>query len=405
MKRALEMDAEDPLKEFRDRFALPGGIYLCNNSLGLPPKSAFTKMQAQMERWQTHGVEGWFQGDSNWYNFDQSIKKPLSRLLGAKFDEVAAMHSLTANLHLLLVSFYQPTKERFKILIEGPIFPSDLYALKSRIAQLGLDPQKCLRIVEPLQGEHCLRQEEIERVIEEEGASIALLFFSGVNFLTGQVLDMERIALLAQNQGCTVGYDLAHAAGNIPLRLHDWGVDFAVGCSYKYLCSGPGGPGIAFVHEKHHQKALPRLSGWWGNDPKTRFQMQLQPEFIPYGGAAGWQLSTPSILALTPLLASLEIYEEAGIDRLREKSERQTAYLLELLDPSKTVVITPRDPRQRGSQLSLLFPDAEKHLRRLEKKGIICDFRPPNIIRVTPSPLYNTYHEIYRFAEVLCSEF
>ncbi|HEY4832144.1 MAG TPA: kynureninase, partial [Waddliaceae bacterium] len=272
---------------------------------------------------------------------------------------------------------------------------------KSHICHHGLDPDEALIILEPRFGEHLLRHEDIEQVLSEEGASIALVFLSSVNFLTGQVLEMESITSLAKSKGCLVGYDIAHAAGNIPLKLHEWGVDFAVGCSYKYLCSGPGGPGIAYVHNSHHDTQLPRFSGWWGNDPKTRFQMQLQAEFIPYGGAYSWQVSTPSILAMTPLVASLEIFEEAGIDNLRKKSELQTAFLLELLElvPSSFFeIITPKLPKLRGGQLSLLIhKNSGECLQKLEKRGVICDFRPPNIIRVKPSPFYNTFDEIYQF--------
>lgn len=404
-EKAIQLDIQDSLKQFRAHFALPKDpniIYFCNNSLGLPPATTFTRMQEQLQRWSELGVEGWFEGKSNWYSsFDFPLKKPLSHLLGAKYDEVIVMNSLTVNLHLLLVSFYQPTNVRFKILIEQPTFPSDLYAIKSHIRYHGLNPDETLLILEPRFGEYLLRHEDIEKVILEEGESIFLVFLSSVNFLTGQVLEMESITSLAKSKGCLVGYDIAHAAGNIPLQLHEWGVDFAVGCSYKYLCSGPGGPGIAYVHTSHHDKKLPRFSGWWGNNPKKRFKMHLQKDFVPYGGAYSWQVSTPSILALTPLVASLEVFEEAGIDNLRKKSEQQTAFLLELLElvPSSCFeIITPRVPELRGGQLSLLIhKNSEECLRRLEKRKVICDFRPPNIIRVTPSPFYNTFNEIYQF--------
>lgn len=404
--KATQLDIQDPLKQFRRRFALPkdpNAIYLCNNSLGLPASTTFTRMQEQLQRWSELGAEGWFEGKSNWYgSFDAPLKHPLSHLLGAKYDEVHVMNSLTVNLHLLLVSFYQPSNNRFKILIEGPTFPSDLYAIKSHIRYHGLNPDEALIILEPRLGEHLLSLEDIEQVLSEEGESISLVFLSSVNFLTGQVLEMQSITRLAKSRGCLVGYDIAHAAGNIPLQLHEWGVDFAVGCSYKYLCSGPGGPGIAYVHTSHHDRQLPRFSGWWGNDPKTRFQMQLQAEFIPYGGAYSWQVSTPSILAMTPLVASLEVFEEAGIDNLRKKSELQTAFLLELLElaPSSFFeIITPKLPKLRGCQLSLLIhKNSGECLQNLENRGVICDFRPPNIIRVTPSPLYNTFDEIYKFA-------
>ncbi|NGX37063.1 MAG: Kynureninase [Chlamydiae bacterium] len=404
---ANQLDANDPLKRFRDRFALPKNkIYLCNNSLGLPPLEVPTAMEAQLQKWANLGVDGWFQEKTGWYSsLDRPLRDPLSHLLGAKYDEVIVMNSLTVNLHLLMVSFYRPTETRYKILIEAPSFPSDLYALKDQIRYHGLDPKEALIIVEPRKGEHLLRQSDIEEMIVQEGSSIALVYLSCVNFLTGQLLDIEKITKLAKEQGCLVGYDVAHAAGNIPLELHRLQVDFAVGCSYKYLCSGPGGPGIAYVHSSHHDQNLPRFSGWWGNDPKTRFQMQLQPEFVPYGGAYSWQLSTPSILAMTPLLVSLKIFEEAGIHEMRKKSKLQTAFLLELLEqiPAHYLeIVTPENPNERGCQISLLIKrNAEKVLKNLENKGVICDFRPPNIIRVTPSPLYNTFFEIYQFIHLL----
>lgn len=409
-KKALQLDNEDPLREFRDLFSIPTNetsgkqkIYFCNNSLGLPPKKSFTLMNEQMERWASLGIEGWFTGDKNWYSsLNVPLREPLARLLGAKFDEVVVMNSLTVNLHLLMVSFYQPTRQRYKILIDSPTFPSDLYAMKSHIRHHGLDPEEALIILEPRPGEFLLRQEDIQHAILKNGGAIALVFLNNVNFLTGQALDMKVLSNLAHEQGCVVGCDVAHAAGNIPLELHEWKIDFAVGCSYKYLCSGPGGPGIAFVHSSHHDTHLPRFSGWWGNDPNKRFQMQLEPEFIPYGGAYSWQVSTPSILAMTPLLASLEILDRAGSNRFRKKSELQTAFLLELLDsmPSQNFeVVTPRAPSERGCQLSLLIRnDPEAYLADLEKNDVTCDFRKPNIIRVTPSPLYNTFKEIFEFA-------
>lgn len=403
-EKAVQMDNQDPLKDFRTLFALPENvIYLCNNSLGLPAKDTFVNMQEQLQRWAELGVDGWFKGKPNWYRgFEDYFKKPLSQLLGANEDEVVVMNSLTVNLHLLLTSFFRPTKQRFKILIESPTFPSDLYAIKSHLQLHGLNSSEALIILEPRSNEHLIRNEDIERALLTEGDSIALVFFSGVNFLTGQVFDMKRITQLAKERGCLVGFDLAHAIGNIPLELHQWGIDFAVGCSYKYLCSGPGGPGIAFVHRSHDKDTLPRLSGWWGNDPETRFKMHLQDEFTPFGVASSWQVSTPSILSMVPLAASLKVFEEAEIDRIREKSRLQTAFLMELLNlfPADLFeVITPVNPDLRGGQLSLLIHShAEECLRKLEERGMICDFRPPNIIRVTPSPLYNTFHEVYLFA-------
>jgi kynureninase len=402
LEKARRLDAADPLKQFRDQFKLPAQqLYLCNNSLGLPAKAAFAQMQEQMLRWSERGVEGWFDGTANWYNFQDSfLKKTLSTILGAQFAEVEVMNSLTVNLHLLLHSFYRPDKRRYKIVMDAPAFPSDLYAIKSHIRQHGRDPSEALILLEPLAGQKL--EELLATLIDTEGEQIALLFVNPVNFLTGQALDMQAIAQLAKNHGCLLGCDIAHAAGNIPLQLHAWGVDFAVGCSYKYLCSGPGGPGIAYVHAAHHDKELPRLAGWWGNDPAARFQMQLQPEFIPYGGANSWQVSTPSILSMIPLAAALEQFEAAGMLQLRQKSEQQTAFLLELLEQLPAAaceVLTPKNPAERGAQLSLLIRDkAELRLQELEKRGVVCDFRPPNIIRVTPSPFYTSFEELYEFA-------
>lgn len=406
---ALKLDVQDPLRRFRQCFALPNNkIYFCNNSLGLPARAVSSQMDAQIQRWANLGVEGWFQEKNDWYtSLDEPLRKPLAHLLGAEYEEVIVMNSLTVNLHLLLVSFYQPTATRYKIVIDSPCFPSDLYAIKSHIRYHGLDPAEALMILKPRPGEHLLRHADIEKLFREQGTSVALVFLSSVNFLTGQVLDMPKISHLAKSQGCIVGYDIAHAAGNIPLKLHEWNVDFAVGCSYKYLCSGPGGPGIAYVHSSHHQSSLPRFSGWWGNDPNKRFQMHLEPEFLPYGGAYSWQVSTPSILAMTPLVASMELFQEAGIQAIRKKSELQTAFLLDLLKrlpKSYFEIVTPEDPQERGCQISLLlYHPAEKVLESLEKFGVVCDFRPPNILRVTPSPLYNTFEEIDHFVHLLAA--
>lgn len=408
-QQAHELDRLDPLKGYRDLFCIPidehqqPKTYLCHNSLGLPTKKAFSLMNSELQRWAHLGVESWFQGKESWYSsFDEPLKKALAHLLGASQEEVVVMNSLTMNLHLLMVSFYQPTSERYKILIDDPTFPSDLYAIQSHLRYHGYDPEEALIAVKPRIGEHCLHEEDIETILEQHGQEIALVFLNPVNFLTGQVLDIQKLSQIAKRQGCIVGCDLAHAAGNIQLSLHKWDVDFAIGCSYKYLSGGPGSPGIAFVHARHHYREMPRFAGWWGNDPKTRFNMHLQPEFVAHGGAASWQVSTPSILALIPLLASLEIYHQAGMPNLREKSKKQTAYLQQLLSeiPGHHLeLITPRGAEQRGSQLSLLIPNQAQHcLEKLEAKGIICDFRPPNIIRVTPSPLYNTFHELFHFA-------
>lgn len=415
-KVAQRLDNEDPLKRFRSRFFLPqndfGGqtTYLCHNSLGLQLKAVPALIQEELDRWARLGVDGWFQGDSAWYTrFERMLKQPLAKLLGALQEEVIFMNSLTINLHLLMVSFYRPTKERFKILIDAPTFSSDLYALKCHLRYHGYNPDEALIVVKPHPGEHYVHTEDIIKALEQQGDSIALVFLSGVNFLTGQVFPMEKITKLSHQHGCLVGYDLAHVTGNIPVQLHDWGVDFAVGCSYKYLCGGPGSIGIAFVHEKHFGKDYPRFSGWWGNDPDTRFKLQLQEEFIPFDGASSWQVSTPSILALAPLQASLALYEEVGIEAIRRKSEQLTAFFLQLIDtiPSRIFeVITPRNSSERGCQISLLIhQDPLGCLQALNNAGIVGDFREPNVIRITPLPLYNTFHEMWHCAQVLRNYF
>jgi kynureninase len=409
---AQRLDEEDPLKHTRGEFFLPQNnlgrqnTYLCNNSLGLQLRAVPALIQEELTRWARLGVDGWFEGNRAWYNrFEQALRQPLARLLGALNEEVIFMNSLTVNLHLLMVSFYRPTKERYKIVIDAPTFPSDLYAIKCHLHNHGYHPEEALIVLEPRLGEHSIDIKEIEGVLEQQGESVALVFLSGVNFLSGQLLPMEKIARLGHQYGCVVGYDLAHVAGNVPVRLHDWDVDFAVGCSYKYLCGGPGSVGLAFVHQKHFGKSVPRFAGWWGNDPKTRFKMQLEEKFIPCEGAAGWQVSTPSILALAPLQASLAIYDEVGMDAIRKKSELQTTFFLQLIAkiPSHIFeVITPINSAERGSQISLLIHQNPLGcLEALSEAGITADFREPNVIRITPQPLYNTFHELWYCARVL----
>lgn len=403
-EKAKALDQQDPLKEFCTRFVLPNDkIYLCSNSLGLPVKQSFTAMQTQMQKWANQGAQAWFAGDDCWYTaFDRDMRQHLSQVLGAHEDEVIVMNSLTINLHLLLTSFYRPSSSRFKIVIDEPAFPSDLYAIKSHIQWHGLDPDSVLISLKPRANESILRFEDIEQVIMQGGECIALVFLNAVNYLTGQALDIQSVAKLAQQKGCMVGIDVAHAAGNIPLYLHDCQVDFAVGCSYKYLCSGPGGPGIAFVHAKHHDKAFLRLAGWWGNDPATRFQMDKLSEFIPHGGAASWQVSTPSILSMQPLLASLQVFVEAGMVNVRKKSLLQTDFLLALLADveGNYKIITPLSVA-RGNQISIqLSQPANDFSQLLYDGGFICDFRPYNILRVAASPLYNSFQDIYDF--VMC---
>jgi kynureninase len=311
------------------------------------------------------------------------------------------------NLHLMMATFYRPTKARFKILMEEPAFPSDTYAVKSQIVHHGFDPREALVLARPRDGEFIIRQEDIEALLEKQGDQIALVLFAGVNFFTGQFFDIEKITRAAQKRGCMVGIDLAHAIGNVPLALHEWNIDFAAWCSYKYLNAGPGAVAGAFVHERHAtNRELPRFAGWFGNDPATRFRLHLEPEFIPVASADSWQLSNPPIFSMAPLRASLAVFDEAGgIKAVRAKSIQLTGYLEFLLEQAgsdRFTVITPRDPEARGCQLSILAHEHPKELHKeLEAAGVKCDFREPNVIRAAPTPLYNTFHEMWRFAKIL----
>ena len=409
---ARQLDEADPLRGYREQFHIPRRpdgepvIYFCGNSLGLQPKSARAMVEQEMDDWADSAVGAHFKGDSAWYAYHDLFRETGARLVGARPGEVVMMNSLTVNLHFMMVSFYRPTKERYKILIDDPTFPSDIYAIKSQLQHHGYDARDALVILKPRDGEHTIRAEDIERTLADEGEQIALVMLAGVNFFTGQLYDLEQVTRLAQQHGCTVGFDLAHAAGNVPLQLHDWGVDFAVWCSYKYLNSGPGAIAGCFVHEKHWRDAdLPRFAGWWGNDPEKRFLMHLLPDFEPVKGASGWQISNPPILSAAPLRASLELFDAAGMSALRAKSEKLTGYLQYLLGrlpADRFEVITPGAPERRGCQLSILIHDRPKEYHRaLLDAGVVCDFRAPNIVRVAPVPLYNTFHEVWRFAEAL----
>lgn len=399
---ARQCDEQDTLSALRNEFYLPDQIYLCGHSLGLQPKRASELMQNELAAWSTLGVEGHFKEDAPWYTYHDLVQKPLANLVGALPHEVVAMNSLTVNLHLMLVSFYNPTESRYKIVMEAPVFSSDTYAVKSQMKFHGIDPEHLI-VVAPRENEDTIRLDDIKSVIDD---SVALVLFNGVNYLTGQLLDIETITKIAHENGCLAGFDLAHTIGNVPLHLHDWDVDFAAWCSYKYLNSGPGAIGGVFVHEKHcANEELPRFAGWWGNDPTTRFALHLQPDFIPVHSADSWQISNPSIFALVPLRASLELFERAGIERLREKSVKLSGYLeylLRKISSDRIEIITPSDPNQRGCQLSIKISDRpEELLARLNQAGIMCDFRRPNILRITPIPLYNTFHEVWQFVQIL----
>ncbi|HEX8680255.1 MAG TPA: kynureninase [Chthoniobacterales bacterium] len=410
---AVQLDREDPLRDFRERFHVPVDstgrrvIYFVGNSLGLMPKTTRAAVEQELDDWAQLAVDGHLEGRTPWYSYHETLREPAARLVGARPHEVVCMNSLTVNLHLMMASFYRPTKTRFKVLMEEPAFPSDTYAVKSQIAHHGFDPGDAVVLARPREGEFAVRTEEIEAVLEREGEQIALVLLAGVNFFTGQFFDLARITAAGHARGCTVGIDLAHAVGNVPLALHDWDVDFAVWCSYKYLNSGPGAVAGAFVHERHARNAeLLRLAGWWGNDPATRFQMHLLPDFVPVRSADSWAVSNPPIFSMAPLRTSFAIFDEAGgMERLREKSIRLTGYLEFLLAQTESrqyTVITPAAPNERGCQLSILAHEHPKELfAKLEAAGVKCDFREPNVIRAAPTPLYNTFHEVWRFAHLL----
>lgn len=405
---ARKLDAEDPLAHFRHRFFVPKTksgdecIYLCGHSLGLQPRTAQTYVEEELRDWAVLGVEGHFHAKNPWLSYHRLLAQQMADLVGADFAEVVTMNSLTVNLHLMMVSFYRPTPQRYKILIERGAFPSDQYAVKSQAAFHGFDPSGAIVELAPREGESCLRDEDIDSTINRVGESIAIILLGGVNYATGQVFDMPGITAAGHRKGCIVAFDLAHGVGNIPLHLHDWGADFAVWCSYKYLNGGPGCVGGCFVHNRHFESiSLPRFAGWWGHDESSRFKMG--PEFHPIPGVEGWQLSNPPIMALAPLRASLDIFAEAGIARLRAKSELLTGYMEYLLNASsskKFSVITPSEKQRRGSQLSIRLAERGCGLCEiLAREGVIGDWREPDIFRVAAVPLYNSFMDVYHFVQ------
>lgn len=410
---ARQQDARDSLGKFRNRFLFPkigekDAIYFCGNSLGLQPVAARQALEHEMQQWQERAVEAHFKGDNPWLTYHAQFKDPVARLVGALPHEVVVMNSLTVNLHLMLVSFYRPSGKRCKILIEAGAFPSDQYAVESQVKMHGLRPEDAIIEMRPRKDEHTLRTEDIIRCIIENRDSLALVLLGGVNYYTGQVFDMAAITQAAHLAGAVAGFDLAHAAGNVLLRLHEWEVDFAVWCTYKYLNSSPGGVAGAFVHEKHAlNPEMQRLAGWWGYEETTRFQMKKG--FIPTPGADGWQLSNGPILLMAVHKASLDIFDEAGIENLRKKSEYLTGYLLFLIEQYNEAaadhfmeIITPKNAHERGCQLSLLVQRAGRQLfDTLTESGIIGDWREPNVIRLAPTPLFNTFEEVYQVGQVL----
>jgi kynureninase len=421
---AIELDRNDPLAGFREQYYIPknplGGlgeqygiprnsdgdtlIYLTGNSLGLQPKGALPAVAQELRDWAEFGVEGHFRAKHPWFSYHEMFREPAARIVGGNPGEAVVMNTLTTNLHLMMVSFYRPTPTRYKILVEASAFPSDQYAVASQVHFHGHDPHDAIVTLRPREGEDTIHTEDIEQYLAAHGEEIALVMLGGVNFYTGQAFDIARITAAAHAAGCVAGFDLAHAAGNMLMHLHDWDVDFAVWCSYKYLNSGPGGVSGCFVHERHaFAPELPRFAGWWGNDPDSRFDMQS--EFTPQRGAAGWQLSNAQILPMAVHKVALDLFMAAGMENLRKKSEQLTGYLEFLLDRipgDRYRIITPRDPAQRGCQLSIRTEQkARAFAELLLLHGVAVDHRPPDVIRVAPVPMYNTFQDVWRFADIL----
>lgn len=406
---AQSLDAKDELRAYRDQFYFPqhngeNSIYLCGNSLGLQPKSVQSYLEHELEHWREHGVEGHFRGKMPWMYYHKFFSEQSAAIVGAKPSEVVVMNTLTTNLHLMMVSFYRPTATRYKIIMEAHAFPSDQYAMESQVRFHGHQPDDAIIEMHPREGEHTLRTEDILATIEANKDEIALVMFSGVQYYTGQFFDLKSITEKGHEIGAVVGFDLAHAAGNVELKLHDWNVDFAVWCSYKYINSGPGGPSGAFAHERHAKNPdLPRFSGWWGHEEGERFLMKKG--FIPMEGAAGWQLSNAPVFAMAPHKASLDIFAKVGIQALRKKSELLTAYMEFLLNQhgDKFNIITPKTPKDRGAQLSILTSDenGKAIFDYISANGVIADWREPNVIRVAAVPLYNSFEDVWRFVELI----
>ncbi|HEU4469562.1 MAG TPA: kynureninase [Flavisolibacter sp.] len=412
---ARQLDQQDPLKTFRQQFHIPqhGGrdtIYFTGNSLGLQPKTVKACVEQELEDWARLGVKGHFGARNPWFSYHEIFPRQLSAIVGALPEEIVVMNQLTVNLHLLLTSFYRPGKKRFKIICEAKAFPSDQYAMESQVRLHGLHPEEAIVELSPRQGEYHIRTEDIEAAIQREGEATALVLIGGVNYYSGQVFDLESITAAAHAVGAYAGFDLAHAAGNVNLSLHDWQVDFACWCSYKYLNSGPGGVAGAFIHQKHiRDTTLPRLAGWWGYEKESRFKMQ--PGFKPIPTAEGWQLSNAPVLSMAAHKASLDIFEEAGMQRLTEKSRLLSGFLMHLLEGaneggqgSGVEIITPRTVESRGCQVSMLMhKDGRKVFEALIAKGVVADWREPNVIRVAPVPLYNTFEDVWRFGDYIRS--
>ena len=401
---AKSMDQDDPLGSYRDKFHYPKNdnkeivIYFSGNSLGLQPKSVRKYVEKELNVWEKEGLLG---QHSRWENFHERLTTNTARLVGAQPSEVVVMNALTVNIHLLLVSFYQPNENRKKIIIEEGTFPSDQYAIKSQIKFHGFDPQDTLIELSPRKGETTLRTKDILAAVRDINEELATVILGSVNYYTGQAFDMQSITKAGHKAGAFVGFDLAHGAGNLEMNLHDWNVDFAAWCSYKYLCAGPGAPAGIFIHKTHHDWAGPRLTGWWGHNKNTRFEMG--PDFDPIQTAEGWQISNAPVMGMAPLLAAMEIFDEVGMAAIRVKSEKLTGFLEYLIAVNlpDVAIITPVNPAERGCQLSLVVPGGKNTFEKILKKGVVCDWRKPDVIRVAPHPLFNRYTEVYDFVELL----
>ena len=403
---AINLDANDNLRSYQEKFYFPlkkngeKHIYLCGNSLGLQSKNTNDFIQQELEDWKNLGVEGHLHARNPWLPYHEFLSESYSNIVGAKKSEVVAMNTLSVNLHLMMVSFYLPTKKRFKVIMEEDAFPSDIYAIESHIKHHNINPSQAIIRLKPRKNESDIRTKDIKEIIDNNGDEIALIILGGVNYYTGQVFDMQEITKLGHDKGIKVGFDLAHAVGNISLSLHDWNVDFAVWCSYKYLNSGPGSVGGVFIHERHHKSNLNRFAGWWGHNKLSRFKM---PEtFNPIKTAEGWQLSNPPILSLAAIRASLSIFDEVGMDALVEKSKQLTSYLVFLLENIQSDRISIITPKKRGCQISIRVKNGNRELfDKLTVNGVIADWREPDVIRVAPVPLYNSYYDVYSFYKIL----
>jgi kynureninase len=407
---AKQQDQNDILKSYRDAFYLPKNkngeplIYMTGNSLGLQPKATKQYINQELEDWANLGVEGHFEAKTPWLPYHEFLTESMAHVVGAKPIEVIVMNTLTANLHFMMVSFYKPTKKRYKILIESDAFPSDKYAVESQLRHHGYDDKDGVVLWKPREGEELLNYDDLEAILEAQGDEIALIMIGGINYYTGQFFDLKRITTLGHKYGCNVGFDCAHGAGNVQLNLHDSGADFAVWCTYKYLNAGPGSLAGCFVHERHaHNKELNRFTGWWSHNKKTRFNMRGEFDQLP--GAEGWQLSNPPILSMAAIKASLDMFQEVGIEKLTAKSKKLTGYfefLLNDLGEDAIKIITPTNPDERGCQLSIQVKNANKTLHnKLTEAGVISDWREPDVIRCAPVPLYNSFEDVYQLVEKL----